>query len=163
MTLFPAANGRYKRRDSSRAVGFPSRRPLNKLSNNTLKYKQLADVRTRTHTPAHAHTTMIDYLDQGFDTPKRTWPETVKLVRERAQNCCERCKKPEGLCIKYNNKWQTMRLNCYHLDYNPNNNDLSNLVLLCPICALTFKAQAQRAREAREQRLKDAQLTLDFQ
>lgn len=56
-----------------------------------------------------------------------------------------------------------MQLNCYHLDYNPNNNDLSNLVLLCPICALKFEAQAQRAREAREQRLKDAQLTLDFQ
>lgn len=56
-----------------------------------------------------------------------------------------------------------MQLSCFHLDHNINNNELSNLVLLCPICAHTFVEQAQRAREAREQRLKEAQLTLDFQ
>lgn len=105
---------------------------------------------------------MNDYLDLGFHTPKRTWSETVKIVRERAQNSCERCRKPEGLCIKVNNRWRTMRLQVYRLDHNPQHNDLSNLVLLCPLCALTFETQEQREREAREQRLRDAQLSFDF-
>lgn len=104
----------------------------------------------------------MEHPDTSISTPKRAWPETVKTVRERAENCCERCKKPEGLCIKVNNKWRTMRLNVYHLDHNPRNDDLANLVLLCPLCALTFEAQEQREREEREKRLRNAQLKLDF-
>lgn len=104
----------------------------------------------------------MNHTDTTIPTPKRAWPETVKLVRSRALNACERCKKPEGLCIKIYGRWRTIHLDVYHLDHNPQNDDLANLVLLCQDCALPLKAAVQREREARKQRLQDAQLSLDF-
>lgn len=105
---------------------------------------------------------MTAQSDKTNPTPKRAWSETVKIVRERAENCCEQCHKPEGLCIKINNRWQTIHLQIYHIDGDTRNDDLNNLRYLCPICAKTYDAKAQREREAREQRLRDAQLTFDF-
>lgn len=56
-----------------------------------------------------------------------------------------------------------MRLNVYHLDHNPRNDNLSNLVLLCPLCAQDYDAEEQRRNEARQRKSEKAQLSFNFQ
>lgn len=56
------------------------------------------------------------------------WEDISRLVRDRANRICQKCKRtPERHGIV---------LTTHHKDYNPANNDLSNLVCLCQGCHL---------------------------
>jgi hypothetical protein len=67
--------------------------------------------------------------------PERSWAATVRLVRERADGCCEYCRTCESVI------GQTLHIE--HID--PKGGDSpDNLCLACPTCNLS-KATATRA------------------
>ena len=66
------------------------------------------------------------------------WETISRYIRELFNYYCARC----GICCrKKNNK--KMLLQVHHIDENPGNNDLENLIPLCASCHLKIEGEAR--------------------
>jgi hypothetical protein len=90
---------------------------------------------------------------------KARYPQNWKAIRarilERAGNCCEQCRAPNGSIVNRGTATKPrpvkVVLTIAHLDHTPENCDESNLLALCQLHHLMYDAQ-HHARNARATR-----------
>lgn len=73
---------------------------------------------------------------------------SLKLIEERANNCCEKCGAAKKLPETKNGKRVT--LSVAHLDHNEKNNSLSNLLVMCGACHLRYDMKDNLKRRMRK-------------
>jgi hypothetical protein len=65
------------------------------------------------------------------------WATMSRCVRELFQNCCARC-------LHHGHEETATDLQVHHIDENPSNNQLENLIPLCARCHLQIEKEARR-------------------